>query len=551
MKKSIILFILALLALAFINEGAAQPVYIRVNQLGFIPGDLKTGVVLSNKKLDGKQFSVKEYGTDKTVYSGMLQKSSTGNQNFRFTYLTDFSSIKSNGRYYLSVDGAKSIIFRIGQDVYNAAVDSLMMFFRVQRCGYTDPLEHSVCHPDDASRVMNGSKAEMGKVDMTGGWHDAGDYVKFLNTAAYTTYTLMFAYDFDPVRFGFDNNKNNVPDILEEAKTGLDWLLRLNYAKNKLVTQIQDMRDHDQGWRLPESDQLANDRPAFTGIGKNVIGIYSATLSLAARIWKERLHYNEFSDKCLKVAKEFYALRNSVPDLDKTQSGMYQDTKYAGKLALAAAELYLTTRNRDYLSDAENLADRARSDFWWSWGDINSYAHYRLASVDSRFKNYIFENIKLFNDKKNKDLFGAAAENSWGSNNAVLGAALQAILWKRLTGDSSFDSLSIFQRDYILGKNQWGISFIQGVGTIYPRNFHSQLAYFKHGYLPGAVAAGPVSKDKLQGYKIKLAQNDKLKQFQTDNAVYHDDRMDFITNEPTIAANATAVFVMGYYSNRK
>ena len=528
----------------------AQQVYIRLNQVGFLPGDLKTAVIMSGQKLTGKKYHVFETKDNMQVFSGQINGSLKAETNFKYNYRIDFSELKNGGRYYLEVEGSKSLSFLIGTNIYNRVVDSLMLFFKVQRCGYTNPLLHPVCHPNDATGITADGKFEAGPTDLTGGWHDAGDYIKFLNTAVYATYTMLFAYDFDPVKFGYDNDNNGTPDILEEAKTGLDWLIRLNYANNKLVTQVQDMRDHNQGWRKPELDKLSSDRPAYSGMGKNIIGIYSATLALAGKIWKEKLHYNDFANKCLSRAKSFYAVRNNVPDIDKSQSGMYQDSRYFGKLALGAIELYNVTNQKEYLSDAIELADKAKSDFWWSWGDINSYVHYRLAKVEPRFQNYIYENLKVFNKSKNKLIFGEVAEDSWGLTNALLGASLQAILYKKLTGDPLFDSLAVFQRDYVLGKNQWGVSFIYNIGTVFSRNFHSQLAYFNGGYLPGAVAAGPVSRKKLESYKIKTEGTDRFMQFQTEKAVYQDDRNDFITNEPTISANATAVFVMGYFSDR-
>jgi hypothetical protein len=86
---------------------------------------------------------------------------------------------------------------------------------------------------------------------------------------------------------------------------------------------------------------------------------------------------------------------------------------------------------------------------------------------------------------------------------------------------------------------------VQGFGWKYPKNLHSQIAFFNKGRLPGGLAAGPVSREKLNLYKISFERKDEYELFQTDAAVYRDDRMDFITNEPTIVANATAVFVLG------
>src|SRR4030042_911777 len=73
---------------------------------------------------------------------------------------------------------------------------------------------HTVFHRADATNVIEAGNILNKQIDLTGGWHDAGDYVKFLNTTAYTTYTLLFAFDFDSRKFSFDKNKNNIPDIL-------------------------------------------------------------------------------------------------------------------------------------------------------------------------------------------------------------------------------------------------------------------------------------------------------------------------------------------------
>ncbi len=530
------------------NLKAEPDLFIRLNQLGFLPNDLKTAVILSNSNLSGQKFNVIEEKSDEKVFTGIIPKSKTIYGNFRYTYMVDFSGVKASGTYYLEVNNNRSYDFKIGKNVYNELAEYLLKFFKVQRCGYTNPLLHGVCHIADATSLIEGGKVIDTSVDVTGGWHDAGDYIKFLNTTAYSTYLLLFSYDFAPQKFSFDENKNHVADILEEAKIGLDWMLRCNFENNKLITQVQDLRDHDVGWRMPENDTLRFDRPAFVGMGKNLIGIYSATMALAYRIWKNVLNYPEFADKCLNVAESLYSIRNNVPDVDSSGTGMYIDNNFYGKLALGAVELYLSTKKKEFLDDAKTDADSAGPDFWWSWGNINAVAHYRLASIDKKYIEYILKNLDQFNKTKSTNLFGEGATLTWGTNNTLLGISLQNILWKRLTNNNRYDSLEVFQRDYILGRNPWGISFIYKVGKKYTQHFHSQIAYFK-GELPGGFAAGPASKEFLKKYDIQVSDNDEFKMFQTENAVYRDDRMDYITNEPTITGNATAIFVFGNFKN--
>ncbi len=545
----IIIHVLSLILVSSCTLGLkAEPeIYMRFNQLGFNVDDLKTAIVLSNNNLEGRSISVINAQNRDKIFSTTINKNLGAYGKFPFTYSIDFSVIKNSGEYYLQYAQQKSYSFKISANVYNGLADSLLQFFRVQRCGYTDPFLHNVCHISDATSVIEGSRIETKAIDVTGGWHDAGDYVKFLNTTAFSTYMLLFSYDFDSVKFGFDNNKNGTPDILEEAKIGLDWMLRCYYDKNKLITQVQDLRDHDVGWRMPEDDQLGFDRPAFAGMGKNLIGIFSATMALASRIWKDKLHYPEFSNKCLSTAENIYSIRNKTADVDSSGSGQYLDKNYEGKLALGAMELYMATYKSSYLNDAAVLADSADSDYWWSWGNINSLAHYRLAKFIPRFTGYIKNNLELFNRNKNNNLFGKGTDLSWGTNVTLLGITLQNILYKKLTYDTSYDSLAVLQRDFILGRNSWGISFISNAGKNSAKSFHHQIAHLK-GRLPGGFAAGPAKKEFIEKMNIVYDKPDRYSIFQTNEDYYRDDKADYVTNEPTITGNATAIFVFGNYS---
>ncbi len=542
------IIILNLLFVISMNGKIVHDVYIRLNQVGYLPSDSKSGIVLSNENLTGKLFLVKSATTNGIVFSGKLETKNVKYAKFNYSYELDITKLNSIGKYYIEINGVKSFPFMIGNNLYTPIVKKLLEFFKVQRCGYTNPEMHDVCHIADASRFIDGKKNIYKKMDLTGGWHDAGDYVKFLNTTAFATYTLLFSYEFDPIKFGFDYNNNGVPDILEEAKIGLDWLLRANYKDKMLVTQIQDLRDHDVGWRLPENDNLTFDRPAFLGIGKNLIGIYSAALALGAKIWVEKFSYYAFSDKCLNTSIKFYDIRNDVPDIDSSGTGVYVDKSYLGKLALAAIELYNVTKQQKYYKDALRYGNLAGSDYWWSWGDINAFADYKIAKYRSQFANKIEENLKRFKSLYENNLFGEGAGLYWGSNNTLLGIALQNVLWKKLTHKTTYDSMAVIQRDFILGRNPWGISFVYNFGTNFTKSFHHQVAYFNSGKLPGGFAAGPVNKTVLDSSGIKFELPDKYKKFQTKECYYRDDRMDFITNEPTISANATAIFVMGYFS---
>jgi hypothetical protein len=313
---------------------------------------------------------------------------------------------------------------------------------------------------------------------------------------------------------------------------------------------VQNNRDHEVGWRLPENDPLKYERPAFRGLSKNLIGIYSAALSLGARIWKERFSETAFSMRLLETAEKVYSVRNYVPDLDTTSGGMYQDKSFAGKLSLGAIELYVTTGKQAYLSDAVLTIQKTPADYWWSWGDVNSLAHFRMAQFNPESVTILSSSVANFNSNRAQKIFNECAPFGWGSTHTFLGAALQALLLRRISPES-YDSLIIQQLDYLFGNNPWGISFVYGFGKNHVKRFHSQVAYFNGGYLPGAISAGPAPKSLLAAMDIKRTPNE-LTKFNSDETQFFDDRLDYVTNEPTIATNATAVFVFldSYFSHR-
>lgn len=546
--KFVLFLILIVSQIAFVNcsSSLSNKVFIRSNQIGFFPSDLKTAVILSKENLNGYNYSIVDVNSNETVYENNNFDSLLSYGNFNFCYIIDFSPLNSLGKYKICIKDIESYPFEIGNKLYNSIRDSLSQFFKVQRCGPTNAFLHSPCHLSDAYKLIgfNDTSAK----DLTGGWHDAGDYIKFLKTTAYTTYLLLFAYELDKEKFGYDLNDNSVPDILEEAKIGIDWLLRCNINGEKLVVQVQDETDHNVGWRLPENDSLQFTRPAYVNIAKNLIGYYSATLSLASKIWIEKNYDNDFAKSCLLTAEKFYSLRNSVMDLDSTFLNFYPDKDFNGKLSLAAINLYEVTKNENYLNEAIDFAKKAGADYWWGIGNINSLAHFKIAKYEPDFSKYIYQTIKHCLDHSRKCTFNESFDYSWGTTNTFLGAALQIILFKKLTGSTEFDSLFINQRDYILGRNPWGKSFIYNIGSNSIRNLHSQIAFFNNGYLPGGLSAGPAPISILNDYKIKRQKMD-LKDFNSNDVEYYDDAGDYICNEPTISSNATALFVFGFLSN--
>lgn len=539
-KYRIILLIVVMLSTGC-SGSAASALHFRINHAGYFPDGFKEAIVFSTSEIAGSSVKLISAGSGKTIREYILKNNRGVWGKFKYHYAVTFSDVKQKGEYYLQIDKVRSDNFIIGKERYLALMPQVLGFFRAQRCGATNPHLHEICHLFDSYKVVGDEG--FGKVDVTGGWHDAGDYIKFTNTTAVSVYLLSLSFILNPELHEQDLNKNGAPDILEEIRVGLDWLLRCNYADTRLITQVQDMRDHDVGWRLPENDSLKYDRPAFRGEGKNIYGIYAASLALGAKIWSSRLDEKEFAEKCKNVAVKFYDAAVNAPEVDVAFTGMYQDKNNLAKLLLGAVELYNLTGQSKYLTDIRRMASSLEPDYWWSWGDLNGLASFRSAQIAKTGFSALEINLSGFNKSKDNTVYGDAGIYTWGTTTTLFGITAKSMMYRLLGAGDIFDNLAIRQLDYIFGKNPWGKSFVTGLGNSSIRNLHSQIGYFNNNNLPGGIAAGPATTEILKNYDI-TRKNLTGQEFNSDKVEYYDDRFDYVTNEPAIVTNATAVFAL-------
>lgn len=238
---------------------AADTVHVRVNLVGYLPGDAKVAVAFADAPVRGG-FSVVDAASGEPVHDGRVVPSAApGWGRFRHYYELDFTALRAPGRYRLRVEqtGDLSAPFTIGPDAYGGAHEELLAFMRQQRCGY-NPFLDRICHQRDG-RSFYAPFADSTYIDVTGGWHDAGDQLKYLITGSNATAGMLLAYLLEPAKFGDAANAlgqprpNGVPDVLDEARWGLDWLHRLHPAPDQLVHQVADDRDH-LGWKWPDHD---------------------------------------------------------------------------------------------------------------------------------------------------------------------------------------------------------------------------------------------------------------------------------------------------------
>jgi len=296
--------------------------WIRINQLGYIPAGNKVAVWCSKDSVTVKTFQLIDASSKKIAFSGSAGKTFGAYGPFRQTCRLDFSSFKTLGKYYLQAGDVKSPVFEIGNDVYKGAADFCLRYMRQQRSGFNPYLKDS-CHTHDGY-TLYGPMPDSTHIDVRGGWHDASDYLQYSTTSANATWHLLAAWRDFPKSFSDEklgnglDGKNGIPDVLDEAQWGLDWLLKMFPSRNIMFNQIADDRDH-MGMRIPKEDSFYGkgyERPVYFVSGKpqqrgkfmnnstgaaSTAGKFSSAFGLA-----EYLMATDSSFKKLNTGKPYY-----------------------------------------------------------------------------------------------------------------------------------------------------------------------------------------------------------------------------------------------------
>ncbi len=584
-------FLGALTFLIFVIPAFAQPpeptIFIRANQLGYRPQDPKIATAFSSASLP-EAFEIVESVGNKIAFRGDVKKlpSETWGQFTNYATL-DFSGFTGKGKYLVQLGGAKSFPFQISSAVYAELPDQLLEFMRQQRCGY-NPWLDAVCHPFDG-RTAYGPMTNGTFLNCSGGWHDAGDLLKYLLTSGNATAQMLLAYQISPNKSGFadrvnslgQEGANGIPDILDEAKWGLDWMLKLHPAPDQLFHQIADDRDH-QGWRLPQNENvdygwgvgkervvyfadgqpqgLKNYKSASTGVA-NLAGRYAAAMSLAYQIWKDDPRMKLFAEKCLIAGKEVYELGRAKEGSQQGNSYgapyRYEETTWADDMEWGGAEMFRATGDKKYLVQAKHYSQLANTDNWMGKEQTGHYqyypflnaGHFRLYDlVDKKFQKilagYYRDGIEACLKTAHKNPYRAGVPFIWCSNNLMAALATQCLFYERMTGDTRYRPFASQQCDWLLGANPWGTSMFTEIGSVFPRDVHLMANKILHRTIRGGLVDGPVYNRIFKSLKgVTITEPDPFVPFQDDRAIYHDDIKDYSSNEPTMDGTASAILL--------
>lgn len=587
--KSTLLFFCVLL---LVYPSFSQSAFIRINQIGYLSADEKKAIAFSKNPLS-EHFSLIDVSANKEVFRGNLKEVSAENWGVDFPhyYELDFSSIKQAGKYLLKLEKSKTLSreFEIGN--YPNYQDDLLAFMRQQRCGY-NPYLDMVCHQRDG-RTFYAPIPDKSFIDASGGWHDAGDQLKYLITASNATARMMLAYELEKSKFIDEvddygrKGPNGIPDVLDEAKWGLDWILKLHPKADWLFHQVADDRDH-KGFKMPDNDNAdygwgANSyRPVYFADGKpqglrefksksmgvaNIAGRSAAAMAMAYRIWKTDLINTSQAEQYLKTALELYEMGKRQEGFQQGNSFgapyRYNEDTWADDMEWAAAELFKATGKKHFLEDAKRYAKIISSTSWmqhdtaehyqfYPFTNVGHFALYPLADAKTKkeLANYYKEGIEKIIQRGNGNSYRVGVPFLWCSNNLIVAFITQVLLYEKMTGDMQFHSAMIAHRDWLFGRNPWGTTMFEGIpeGGEYPEDTHLPTVQLLKRQVPGGLVDGPILAETYKNLRgLVLTQPDEFAMFQPKHIVYHDDVGDYSTNEPTMDGTADAIFMMALF----
>ncbi len=575
---------IGMLLFCFVLRTSAKEV-IRINQLGYLSDGLKIGVFLSDQRTVLKNFRLVDQLTGKVVFEGIPQEADAVIWGQRSAYRLDFSSVVHPGGYHLEAAGAISPTFPVSGLVYKGTSDFILKYMRQQRCGF-NPFLNDSCHTADGIVVDHPSKS--GKwMDVTGGWHDASDYLQYVLTSANAVYQMLFAYRENPLVYKDDYNanglpgSNGIPDILDEAKWGLDWLLKMNPSKDEMYYQVADDRDH-RGYRLPNKDTTSYGfgkkfRPVYFVTGKpqgngkrqnrttgvaSVAAKYSSSFALGSEMFKKI--DPAFSVLLKTKAKEAWEFALSDPGVCQTACVVspyfYEEENYADDMELAAATLYQNSKIPEDFKSAAKWGELEQVTPWMELHRARHYQYYPFVNLGHallaqssdtllarKFAGFMRQGLTSLKKYAANDPFPIGIPFIWCSNNLVVAAATQARLYRNITGDTQFLELETSLTDWLFGCNPWGTSMVVGLPANgdFPEDPHSAITYWLKQPTYGGLVDGPVSPlifNSLLG--ITLHRTDSYADFQGGKAVYHDDNGDYSTNEPTMDGTASLSYLL-------
>jgi endoglucanase len=600
---------------------ASGSAFVRVNQVGYPGPASKRAYLMASGLETGATFVVKNGAN--SVFTGAVGVDlGSWSKTYKHVYALDFGALTAAGTYTIEVIGplpATSPPFRIdtGAAIYGQSLTNAMSFYQNERDGAdfipsalrTEPahlndetaMTYLTPHANSSGRFSGDLSPLDITVDGSGGWWDAGDYVKFVQTTSYTTALLLHGVRDFPAQMG---SGSATADFTDEAKFGTDFLLRMwDDPTSTLYYQVGIgsgnsgiTGDHDI-WRLPQADdtfggsdpryRYIRNRPVFRAgppgspISPNLAGRLAATFAECFQVYKTS--DPAFANRCITAAQHIYDLADTSPSkrlLTVIPFSFYPEDEWQSDMELGAAELYfavasggvppgLQTDANVYLNEAAHWANAYMTGPFDAADTLNLYdvsglAHYELHRAIGQAGNppgLETTQSALLADMK-KALDGALAQagtdpfefgfpwDVWDTTSHGAGLSVMASEYDQLSGTSTYADWSGRWLGNILGANAWGTSLIVGSGTTFPHCMQHQVTNLAGSLdgsppiLAGAVVEGPngtLFKGSLTGMLPCPADGvDVFAAFNGGGAKFEDNVESFSTVEPAIDLTASS-----------
>ena len=561
---------------------AANPA-IKVDQVGYLPGAPKVALVAASAP--ATDFMVRNASTNAVVFRGKLSAAVDDKDSGDQVQAADFSGLKTAGKYYLEAPGVgRSWQFSIDANAYSRAFYLAMRSYYGQRCGIAVDLgpefpdyKHAACHLVGAWHASSG---KTGTRISAKGWHDAGDYGRYVVNSGITTGTLLWTYEMfgdrvKGVKLNIPESGNKTPDILNEIEWNLDWML--------------SMQDEDGGvWHkqtsekfcafiMPEKDDFVS---YVVGTGQEpfksscATGDLAAVMAIAARAYKP--FQPEYAAECLRSARKAFAWLDKYPNVrfnnpPPVATGGYGDGNCADERLWAAAELWRSTGEEAYekyflehYTDFKNAgggrrggeaaaaadAPLIRSTNPQAWANVSNLAlwTYVLGKGKNAQASTAIRDASL---KAADEIVARTAalgyRNSmttrdyiWGSNSVAGNYGMQLLVADAFRHDPRYVDTALDNLHYLLGRNALSLSFVTWVGANTPHHPHHRPSG-ADGIVepwPGFVVGGPNSGRSDPTMRAKVPASVPPAK------AYIDDQEAYAANEVAINWNAPLVFLL-------
>ena len=519
-----------------------------ISQIGFRPQEPK--FFLLNQK--AKKFKlIREGNKRKKVFSGRIEGPIKDRSTGLVFWRGDFSKFKTPGIYRVMIDNHQtSESFTIGSGVWHDAQRLVLRSYYLQRCGtkIDDPeskIQHDTCHLDDGIlRYTDEFFDEEEELECRGGWHDAGDYSKYISPASISISVLLLAYELYPEAFANDNTAipesgNGIPDLLDEVRWKLEWMLKMQRPDGGVYHKIGSFTW--PGMVLPEEDPT---EPRFIyGVSSSATAKFVATMAFASRIY--RPIDAAFAETLLEAAEyswEFLQSSSFMPvpkGSDNSGSGQYGDDSITDDLFNASTELYLSTNKKTYKEYLSTNIPTICKTPNYTDGSLIALFHYAVSHDDEpadSMKKLIQARANTLVKYSSLSAFGITlmkGDFKWASNRTLMGNSINLLLADLIEPNKELLRVAYQQLHYIFGQNPLAKSYVTGLGSNPVKNPHQRLFWSTGIVVPGQMSGGP-NENAESG--IEPPDLGALS--------YMDETQSYSSNEYAIDYNANLLFVL-------